>query len=138
MIKPEFIQRAKEMIRAALAEHEDEGVRTINAIADLPDDHPSVLAVATRLQEKEDHRGMITPAMNALIRASWNGCEQSSGDHGFGVELIGSTPWQIARRLEEAGLGRIENGAPNGSSLPGQFFANREAGERTGILEQTT
>jgi hypothetical protein len=50
-----------------------------------------------------------------------------SGDNdggGFGVELRGSGAWATARSLVKAGLGTIEGGSPNGSSLPGLYFNN--------------
>ncbi|MBO9624154.1 MAG: hypothetical protein J7500_15710 [Sphingomonas sp.] len=45
---------------------------------------------------------------------------------GYGVELRGSGPWTVAGNLVGKGLGHIEGGEPNGSSLPGLFFANDE------------
>jgi hypothetical protein len=58
-----------------------------------------------------------------------------SGDHdgasGYGVELAGAGQWATARSLEKAGLGWIEGGAPNGSSLSGLYFNNRDGVEIT-------
>jgi hypothetical protein len=58
-----------------------------------------------------------------------------SGDHdgatGFGVELNGAGQWATARSLVKAGLGWIEGGAPNGSSLAGLYFNNRDGVEIT-------
>jgi hypothetical protein len=48
------------------------------------------------------------------------------GTSGFGVELNGSGQWATARSLVKAGLGWIEGGAPNGSSLAGLYFNNRD------------
>lgn len=45
---------------------------------------------------------------------------------GYGVELRGSGAWATARSLTRLGLGWIEGGEPQGSSLPGLFFNNRE------------
>lgn len=54
-----------------------------------------------------------------------------SGDGGFfkggtGVELNGSAAWRVARALVTKGIGTIEGGAPQGSSLPGLYFNNDE------------
>ena len=59
--------------------------------------------------------------------------ESGQGRHdadGFGVELRGAGQWKTARSLVAKGLGWIEGGAPNGSSLPGLYFNNQE-GVRT-------
>jgi hypothetical protein len=45
---------------------------------------------------------------------------------GYGVELRGADNWRTARSLVKLQLGWIEGGRPNGSDLPGLFFANRE------------
>ena len=77
---------------------------------------------------------IITPAMEALIKASWDGL--SLGNHsGFGVELYGPGPWSVARRLEAAKLGWIEGGKPNGSDLPGLFFATSFAADLIGLFD---
>jgi hypothetical protein len=44
----------------------------------------------------------------------------------YGVELRGAGPWRVAGNLVGMGLGHIEGGEPNGSYLPGLFFANEE------------
>lgn len=49
-----------------------------------------------------------------------------SSVEGYGVELTGAGNWRVAGNLVGKGLGHIEGGAPNGSSLPGLFFANEE------------
>lgn len=51
--------------------------------------------------------------------------EHSPGRDGYGVELSGGR-WKTARSLVAKGLGWIEGGAPNGSSLPGLYFNNAE------------
>nr|WP_218821377.1 hypothetical protein [Sphingomonas laterariae] len=45
---------------------------------------------------------------------------------GYGVELRGAGEWATARALVAASLGWIEGGRPQGSELPGLFFANRD------------
>lgn len=60
-----------------------------------------------------------------------------SGNDGFfpgghGVELTGSGAWKVARALVAKGLGTIEGGAPQGSSLPGLYFNNEEGGRIVG------
>lgn len=45
---------------------------------------------------------------------------------GNGVELRGSGDWRVARALVRRELGWIEGGRPNGSELPGLFFANSD------------
>lgn len=65
----------------------------------------------------------LTKAQLAMLRES--GHDRLDGC-GFGVELRGSGSWAVARRLEYVGLGWVEGGRPNGSSLPGLFFANAE------------
>jgi hypothetical protein len=42
---------------------------------------------------------------------------------GYGVEIRGAQ-WRTARSLVAGGCGDIEDGAPNGSSLPGLYFNN--------------
>lgn len=73
----------------------------------------------------------LSPAMIMLIKASWHGC--SHRHSGFGVELIGSNAWQVARRLVAQDLGWIE-----GSEFPGLFFARRRAGELIGLFDDDT
>jgi hypothetical protein len=46
--------------------------------------------------------------------------------NGYGVQLYGAGNWRTARSLEALALGWIEGGHPNGSTLPGLFFANRD------------
>lgn len=48
-----------------------------------------------------------------------------SGVDRLGVELRGGS-WKTAGSLVGHGLGHMEGGAPNGSELPGLFFANDE------------
>jgi hypothetical protein len=55
----------------------------------------------------------------------------SDGVSGFGVELIGAGAWATARSLQAKGLGSIEGGAPNGSSLAGLYFNNADGVELT-------
>lgn len=50
-----------------------------------------------------------------------------SGVKRYGVELNGAGPWRVASNLVSKGLGHIEGGEPNGSTLPGLFFNNHEA-----------
>jgi len=64
----------------------------------------------------------LTPAQRLMLRCS--GHDPKDGN-GFGVELRGAANWRTARRLAQLELGWIEGGAPNGSELPGLFFANR-------------
>jgi len=67
----------------------------------------------------------LTPAETNMLLRSAEGC----GDRltsGFGVELRGAGQWGIARRLVQRELGWIEGGRPNGSELPGLFFANSD------------
>lgn len=44
---------------------------------------------------------------------------------GYGVELRCAADWRTARALQRRHLGWIEGGKPQGSDLPGLFFANR-------------
>mgnify|MGYP001758579162 CR=1 FL=1 len=44
--------------------------------------------------------------------------------NGLGVQLMSARNWRTARSLEKRGLGWIQGGHPNGSELPGMFFAN--------------
>jgi len=46
--------------------------------------------------------------------------------NGLGVQLMSARNWRTARSLEKRGLGWIQGGHPNGSELPGMFFANHE------------
>jgi hypothetical protein len=64
----------------------------------------------------------LTEREEAMLRESAAGVDPRTS--GFGVELIGAGAWSVARRLVARELGWIENGKPNGSSLPGLFFAN--------------
>lgn len=45
---------------------------------------------------------------------------------GAGVELRGAANWRTARRLVALDLGWIQGGRPQGSELPGLFFANAD------------
>ncbi len=63
----------------------------------------------------------MTPIEENLLEKS---CDLVSYGEGCGVELRGSAMWQAARRLVAREMGWIEGGAPQGSSLPGLFFAN--------------
>lgn len=65
----------------------------------------------------------LTPAQHRMLQTS--GHDPKDGN-GYGVELTGPGPWRTARSLVARELGRIEGGYPNGSSLPGLFFANRD------------
>ena len=55
-----------------------------------------------------------------------SGHNERLGEEGFGVELIGAGAWVVARSLAAKGVGTIDGGAPNGSSLPGLYFNNAE------------
>ena len=64
-----------------------------------------------------------------------------SGNEGFfpgghGVELTGSGAWKVARALVAKGLGTIEGGAPQGSSLPGLYFNNNEGARIFGEFDE--
>lgn len=72
--------------------------------------------------EREIWSEDLTDAQLSMVIES--GCENYG--EGFGVELRGSARWRVARNLEKLGLGDIEGGAPNGSSLPGLYFNNSE------------
>lgn len=48
----QYIDRAKELLREQLAKHSDQGVRTLNDLAELPDDHPSVIKIAAALRAR--------------------------------------------------------------------------------------
>lgn len=65
----------------------------------------------------------LTPYQHLVLRAS--GFDPNDGN-GYGVELRGAPAWAAARKLQARGLGWIEGGKPNGSDLPGMFFANHE------------
>jgi hypothetical protein len=69
----------------------------------------------------------LTDAQLRMVMESGDD-DQASG---FGVEIRGAGQWATARSLAHAGLGWIEGGAPNGSSLPGLYFNNREGVEIT-------
>lgn len=45
---------------------------------------------------------------------------------GFGVQMMSARNWRTARSLEKRKLGWIQGGRPNGSELPGYFFANQD------------
>ena len=66
----------------------------------------------------------LTPNQIQMLRCS--GHNPRTG-HGYGVELRGAGEWRTARSLERLKLGDIEGGMPNGSNLPGLFFANADA-----------
>jgi|GEM_PF-3326641 len=76
---------------------------------------------------------VITEPMQAMLRES--GYDRLDGC-GFGVELRGAGPWATARRLVAAELGWIEGGRPQGSELPGLFFANAEGVSIVADLEE--
>ncbi|GGZ02382.1 hypothetical protein [Novosphingobium colocasiae] len=65
----------------------------------------------------------LTPYQATMLRLS--GFDPIDGN-GYGIELRGSPDWAAARKLVKLGLGWIEGGRPNGSELPGLFFANHE------------
>lgn len=65
----------------------------------------------------------LTPYQAVMLRAS--SFDPRDGN-GYGVELRGSRDWAAARKLVSLGLGWIEGGKPQGSALPGLFFANHE------------
>lgn len=65
----------------------------------------------------------LTPRQTMLLRCS--DFDPSDGN-GYGVDLRGAAEWAAARKLVKLGLGWIEGGKPNGSDLPGLFFANHE------------
>lgn len=46
--------------------------------------------------------------------------------NGYGVELRCAADWRTARALQRRNLGWIEGGKPQGSELPGLFFANHD------------
>ncbi|MCP5385968.1 MAG: hypothetical protein H6916_04020 [Novosphingobium sp.] len=77
----------------------------------------------------------LTPAMIMLVKASWDRCDPRQRS-GYGVELIGSAAWQTARRLAGEDLGWIEGGQPQGSELPGLFFATRDAAALIGLFDE--
>lgn len=64
----------------------------------------------------------LTPAQLRMVMESGSG----NYGEGFGVELNGAAQWRVARNLEKLGLGDIQDGAPQGSSLPGLYFNNSE------------
>ena len=53
----DYIQRAKELLYAKLAEHPDEGVRALNAAVELADDNPAVLSIAKALEDRAALQG---------------------------------------------------------------------------------
>lgn len=65
----------------------------------------------------------LTPPQRHMLRVS--GYDRRDGN-GYGVQLSGAGNWRTARSLEKLELGWIEGGQPNGSALPGLFFANRD------------
>lgn len=67
-----------------------------------------------------DYLDTLTDSQLLMVCDSGENTEHS----GFGVELRGAGEWAIARSLVKKGLGTIEGGAPNGSSLPGLYFNN--------------
>jgi hypothetical protein len=48
----DFIQEAKDLLNAKLADHPDERVRTINALCRIADDNPAVQTVAKALRDR--------------------------------------------------------------------------------------
>ena len=62
---------------------------------------------------------------DAQLRMVMESGEDRIDGNGFGVDLRGAR-WATARALVSKGLGWIEGGAPNGSSLPGLYFNNSE------------
>jgi hypothetical protein len=72
---------------------------------------------------RHETRMRLTKAALAMLRES--GHDERDGC-GFGVELHGAGRWAVARGLQALGMGWVEGGQPNGSSLPGLFFANAE------------
>jgi hypothetical protein len=65
----------------------------------------------------------LAPRQRAMLILS--GFDPKDGN-GFGVQLRSGADWRTARALERRGFGWIQGGQPNGSELPGMFFANRE------------
>lgn len=65
----------------------------------------------------------LSPRQSAMLRLSRFDPKDGNG---YGVELRGGADWRTARALERRNLGWIEGGKPQGSELPGLFFANRE------------
>lgn len=64
----------------------------------------------------------LTPKQVAMLEESGHDTKDRCG---FGVELRGAGDWNSARSLRDLELGWIEGGRPQGSELPGLFFANR-------------
>lgn len=48
----EYLEAAKDLLRAELVNHDDPGVRAMAQAFDLADDNPSVVSDATALQRK--------------------------------------------------------------------------------------
>jgi hypothetical protein len=65
----------------------------------------------------------LTATQRIMLRCSDHDPRDGNG---YGVQLYGAGNWRTARALEALGLGWVENGHPNGSALPGLFFANRD------------
>lgn len=91
------------------------------------------MSAATKAARIAQMRGNHVRWSNDLTDAQLRMVMQS-GDHdgasGYGVEINGGQ-WAAARSLVKAGLGWIEGGKPNGSSLPGLYFNNRDGVEIT-------
>jgi hypothetical protein len=67
-----------------------------------------------------------------MTEHSWDWCDgltdaqlKNTATSGFGVDVTGAR-WRTAGNLVAKGLGSIEGGAPNGSTLPGLYFNNAE------------
>lgn len=63
---------------------------------------------------------------DAQFRMVTESGDYGDGAGGFGVELRGAGAWATARSLVGLGLGSIQGGAPNGSSLPGLYFNDED------------
>lgn len=49
----EYTERAKQLLYEKLAANPDRGVRAVNEVVELADDHPSVVKVAAALRAKD-------------------------------------------------------------------------------------
>ena len=68
---------------------------------------------------------MTSPKLSRhqLVMLRCSGFDHKDGN-GFGVHLMTASSWRTARSLVARDLGWIQGGHPNGSDLPGLFFAN--------------
>lgn len=65
----------------------------------------------------------LSRAQRRMLEAS--GLNPRTGE-GYGRQLEGAGQWATARSLVKLGLGDIHGGHPQGSFLPGLFFATRD------------